>query len=353
MFTLSMLVLALPFAGQPAAEPVPASTLARKAVERSLPHLMEEGLKWKARTFTPKKTQCISCHHISLAVWAHHDAAAQGFAVDQHKLDTLSDWMIDFSSAKKYPDEMVDGFLDTVLLASESGTRSAQHRKAFELFQQMMAKQQRTDGSWMRQDSPNEPGFAIIPPGAKKDDTAKREAQEVDTMWALLGLNVLHRLGNDLTPTAQEQLGKQRSAALAFLKKAQGGTRSDWLAFRMLIERDLGDKANASHWRKVLVDQQNKDGGWGLVRGDASHIVVTGQALYALGMDGVRNDEAVVQRAWHYLVKVQRKDGSWTASSRVIADHRNYVTDNFGTAWATLGLIRTLPTPMASDSKER
>lgn len=38
------------------------------------------------------------------------------------------------------------------------------------------------------------------------------------------------------------------------LEDAKGGSRSDWLA------------------------QQNSDGGWGLVRGDPSHALVTGQA---------------------------------------------------------------------------
>jgi Squalene-hopene cyclase N-terminal domain len=111
----------------------------------------------------------------------------------------------------------------------------------------------------------------------------------------------------------------------------------------MLIERDLGDKAKASRWRQALIEQQNKDGGWGLVRNDPSHIVVTGQVLYALGIDGVGKDEDVVRRVWTYLLATQGANGSWTAPSRVVADHRNYVTDNFGTAWATLGLLRTLP----------
>ena len=62
------------------------------------------------------------------------------------------------------------------------------------------------------------------------------------------------------------------------LEDAKGGSRSDWLAFRMLIERELGDKAKVGPLRKALLAQQNSDGGWGLVRGDPSHALVTGQA---------------------------------------------------------------------------
>lgn len=347
MSALSMFFLALPLAVQPAAEALPAAPhQVRKAVERSLPYMMNGGLSWQ-------KKQCISCHHIPLAVWTHNEAKAHGFAVDQKKIDTLTDWMIGFSAAKKYPDEMVDGFLDTVMLASEMGSPPAQHSKTFEMFQEMLAQQQRKDGSWMRQDSKKEPGFAIIPPALKTQDAAKREANEVDTMFTLLGLSAFDRIGNPLPEPARELLAKQRSPALAFLKEAKGGTRSDWLAFRMLIERDLGDKAEVSQWRQTLLSQQNKDGGWGLVRGDPSHPLVTGQALYALGIAGVGDDETVVQRAWRYLLATQRDDGSWPAASRAIADHRNYVTENFGTGWATLGLLRTLPPQTESDRKAR
>src|SRR4029079_3322973 len=113
---------------------------------------------------------------------------------------------------KKYPDEMVDGFLDTVMLASELGAHLAQHGKAVEVFQELLAKQQLEDGSWLRRDGHNEPGFSIIPPALKDDDSAKREAREVDTMWALLGLNALSRIGNPLSPSASGLLTKQQSS---------------------------------------------------------------------------------------------------------------------------------------------
>jgi hypothetical protein len=342
MSAVSILLFALTLAGQPADGPLPTASQVRKAIERSLPYMMNGGMMWKAKTFGGNK-QCISCHHIPLAVWTHNEAKAQGFAVDQPKVDALTDWMIGFSAAKKYPDEMVDGFLDTIFLASEGGNQPGQHRETFGVFQEMLAKQQLNDGSWLRRDGHNEPGFSIIPPGLSDNDAAKREAQEVDTMWALLGLNALERLADPLSEPARELLAKQRSAALALLKEAQGSTRSDWLAFRILIERDLGDKTKVGHWRQALLAQQNTDGGWGLVRGDPSHPLVTGQALYALGITGVGDDETAVQRAWRYLLMSQRDDGSWAASSRPMVNHRNYVTENFGTGWAVLGLLRTLP----------
>ncbi len=342
MSAISLLFLTLPLAIAPAAESLPDAPQVRKAIERSLPYMINGGMSWKSK-------QCISCHHIPLAVWTHNEAKARGFAVDRKKLDTLSDWMIGFSAAKKYPDEMVDGFLDTVMLAGELGGNAAEHRKTFETFQQMLAQQQLKDGSWVRRDGVREPGFAIILPAVKDNADAKRESIEVDTMWALLGLNAFARSAKPLPRPASELLEKQMAAALAFLKNAKESSRSDWLAFCMLLEHDLGeagDKTKINSWRKALLDQQNKDGGWGLVRGDPSHPLVTGQALYALGTAGAGDDATVVPRAWRYLLITQRDDGAWPAPSRAIANHRNYVTENFGTGWATLGLLRTLPAPI-------
>jgi len=335
-----MAALTIFFLMWPVAGPAPAPAQVRAAVERGLPPLMAAGLKWKARTFTAKKIQCVSCHHVPLAVWTHNEARAAGFAVDQAKIDTLTEWMVGFSTEKKYPDELVDGFLDTVLLAGEKGVKPARHVKAFETFQHLLSEQQRTDGSWKRQDGKNEPGFAILRPGTGGQPAAAREAQEVDTMWALLGLNALGRLGDSLSTPARASLEKQRAAGVAFLKDAKESSRADWLAFRMMLDRDAGDQTKVSHWRKTLLGRQNPDGGWGLGRGDPSHPAVTGQALYALGADA---DERAVRRAWGYLLAAQTADGAWPAPSRVLEDHQNDVTDNFAAGWATLGLLKTLP----------
>ena len=185
MSTLSFFILSLSLAGEPAAEPIPTCALRHaKAIERSLPIMMKGGISWKSKI-------CISCHHIPLAVWTRNEAKGRGFDVDQKKVDDMTDWMISFSAKKKYPHEMVDGFLDVVFLATEKGVRPAQHIETFEMFQQMLATHQRDDGSWRRQDSAKEPGFVISPPDAKDKEAAKKEASEVDTMWALLGLSAL------------------------------------------------------------------------------------------------------------------------------------------------------------------
>jgi hypothetical protein len=338
-----------PATESPAGEPE-----VRTAIERSLPFLINGTEAWRARTFGEKKVRCISCHHAPFAVWTQNEAKTRGFAIDQPKLDEMSGWMFGFAADNQYPSEMVDGFLDTLLLVREAGPAPRLEIKTLERFQQLLAEQQRPDGSWMLSDgtTPNEPGFDIVPPDATDKAAAKREANEVDTMWTLLGLDALGRLGDALSPAARAGLGRQRARALAFLQEAQGGSRSDWLAFRMLIERDLGDPAKVDEWRRTLLGRQNEDGGWPLVRGGPSHPLTTGQVLYALGTVGVGADEAAVRQARRFLVTTQRADGSWEAVSRAIADHRNYVTVYFGTGWATLGLLRTLPAPAEAERAE-
>jgi hypothetical protein len=50
---------------------------------------------------------------------------------------------------------------------------------------------------------------------------------------------------------------------------------------------------------------------------------------------GVPSSESAVQRAQSFLVKTQQKDGSWAVGGRNVT--------YFGSAWAAIGLMRSLP----------
>ena len=75
-----------------------------------------------------------------------------------------------------------------------------------------------------------------------------------------------------------------------------------------------------------------------------SDALATGQALYALGVIGVSGADPAVWRAWNFLAATQRKDGSWLIQSQNPNSHPPVIS-YFGTGWATLGLMRTLPSP--------
>ena len=67
--------------------------------------------------------------------------------------------------------------------------------------------------------------------------------------------------------------------------------------------------------------------------------------LYALGVAGVPSGNPVVGRARGFLLTTQRDDGSWLVNGTKRAkQHRAEPTSIYwGTAWATIGLIGTLP----------
>jgi len=104
----------------------------------------------------------------------------------------------------------------------------------------------------------------------------EREANEVDTMWTILGMASLEQLGDALPKQTLQASAKDRQRALNWLKEGKPGTRTDWLALRMLVDRDYGDAKQVQEWLKQLLGQQNLDGGWPLVKGGASHPLVTG-----------------------------------------------------------------------------
>jgi squalene-hopene/tetraprenyl-beta-curcumene cyclase len=98
---------------------------------------------------------------------------------------------------------------------------------------------------------------------------------------------------------------------------------------------------------RELLAQQNADGGWGYVRGGTSYAHTTGECLYALGVMGLGETDPAVRRAWKYLVRTQQPDGRWHAPSRETfstkSDKVHDPSTHWGTAWATLGLLHTLP----------
>src|SRR5439155_7180312 len=100
---------------------------------------------------------------------------------------------------------------------------------------------------------------------------AEREADEVDTMWTVLAIGALQRLGDKLPAETAKALAAERSKALAFLKDAKPGKRIDWVALRALVARETGTPGEAAALLKELRGLQNADGGWGFVRGGASY----------------------------------------------------------------------------------
>jgi hypothetical protein len=326
-----MLAISLFLATLPAADPAPSTKDVGAAVEKSLPFLEKSSAAWR----TDKK--CVTCHQVPFTVWALTDARARGFAVDAAKADDLTRWAFEFCTTNENQGKKTGGFhltmVDMVLSQAAAEPR-ADALKAYAFFEPLFAERQKPDGSWRE-------GNQIKLPNAE------READEVDTMWTLLALKALDRLGDKLPADTRKGLSTERDKALQFLKDARAGKRIDWLALRALVATDYESPDRATDFVKELLAQQNGDGGWGYVRGGASYPHTTGECLYALGVLGRSGDDPAVGRAWKYLVGAQQPDGSWKALSRQAfatkPDKMNPITVHWGTAWATIGLLRTLP----------
>jgi len=135
-------------------------------------------------------------------------------------------------------------------------------------------------------------------------------------------------------------------------------TLNERLVLRLLIARKFGKPQDADERLNELLARQAAHGGWSAnpeqhQPGDAC---ATGQSLYALCLAGNGDEKvkAAIERACKFLLTKQEKDGSWTVpstafhppSSKPGRDKRtDAVYTYWGTAWATLGLLQTLPVP--------
>lgn len=334
MFTLPLLVAAVApgvdVAPAPrAAEASPAEV--RAAAGKALAFLEASSAAWRA------DKKCVTCHQVPFTIWALTEARGRGFAVDAKKLDDLTAWAFDFCATNEYEGKKTGGFhlTSVFLVLSQQGTPPrADALKTYPFFETLFAQRQLASGAWRE-------GNQVKLPGAE------READEVDTMWTLLALRELERHDAALPPDTLRGLAAEREKARAFLNDAKAGRRTDWLALRALVAHDHGPVPRPAAALVELRALQNADGGWGYVRGGESDPHTTGECLYALTALGAPADDPAVRRALVYLLRTQRADGSWESRSRQAfatrPDKVNEVTSHWGSGWATIGLLRTLP----------
>ena len=88
-----------------------------------------------------------------------------------------------------------------------------------------------------------------------------------------------------------------------------------------------------------------------------SDAYATGQALYVLSACGMKHDRPEVQRGAAFLVRSQKDDGGWPMTPR---SHPEATPANnavpityFGSAWGTIGLIRSTPPTAPSGGAHR
>lgn len=150
--------------------------------------------------------------------------------------------------------------------------------------------------------------------------------------------------------TSEESLSIRASLsrADAWLREQPPTDTTQAAVLRLVMKRQADspvDEVGASI--DGLFSLQNSDGGWAQVNDKTSNAFATGQVLYALNVAGVSPETDGVKKAVAFLVSTQRDDGSWLMTKRTHPGEtptQNVIPITyFGSAWATLGLLRCVP----------
>ncbi len=295
-------------------------------VERSLPYLVKKGDSWI------KTRKCVSCHQIPFMVWSLNEAAKHGLSVEPEKLKSVNEWALDianFREPKTRTPYDEDGTTKTntdtiafLSLAAEYAPKDLAKNPRRPSASHML-KHQESGGDW-------HPRGQL--PSQKRP---MLETREVTTMWAAIAIQ-------------REKLDaeKELSAADAFLGKVKNPTSIEWYAARSLYLREQQKTDAASSVIKQILSHQHADGGWGWLVKDKSDAMGTGLALYALASEkpSAARDEAIA-KAREFLIASQKSDGHWSVNGtkKKGAKQATPTASYWGTAWAAIGLLNTLP----------
>ncbi len=331
---------------------------ARRAVEKSLPFIETNGVAWM------KERGCVTCHQTTFLIWTHSEARRRGFEINREKLDAWTNWAL-LRVIAGLDDESDQGAdtLSQLLLGRDASSpwfdkpskwygRTAD---PYENVTKYLRKAQTRDGYW----------------GAGGQSSNPRE---LPTAWAILALASRDEFMDTRFPKREPGAPIQRSVgpndeavpaargkALSWLRR-QDPKKTEHLTeaivTRLLVERKFGKAQDADDRLKALLARQNKDGGWSadVAWGRTSDAFATGQSLYALSLagNGGEDERTAIERAVTFLVTTQEKDGSWRVPTTAFHPcegnpARERETDAvytyWGTAWAILGLLHTLPVP--------
>jgi squalene-hopene/tetraprenyl-beta-curcumene cyclase len=312
-----------------------------RAVEKALVFLETDAIQWK------KDHRCLSCHQGTMTIWALSEAKERGFNVSTEWLSEMKHTAFGETGALikagivSDPAKPVDpqsGF-NIVSLSSFNLAMASQFvpsldtvsREELELMGRDIVKHQEADGSWCGPPPGNGP-----PPVF--------ESTEVMTLRSILALETYRPTASSLSDSFHACLEK----ANLWLKQNKPSDTTQTAALRLLVDVQAGKRGkDLASGIEALRKRQNTDGGWGPTRELPSDAFATGQALYALSLAGVQNKRAEIERARSFLINSQRPDGSWLMIPRAHPGKTPFKNPSpiiyFGSSWATLGLLRSMP----------
>jgi squalene-hopene/tetraprenyl-beta-curcumene cyclase len=309
----------------------------KAAISRGLSFLAKDSQAWK------ESKKCYECHHAPFTIWALNEGKNQGYAVDETVLADMTSWVVgkDFLAQllAKRPAQTEAVFNEVPLLLAlgiEAGNTNATADGLRQLLSSIV-NDQGVDGSWRRINEAR--------PILSSPDTL--------TTLAVLALSAPN------APDMGEEGKAAQQKALQWLETAKPDDELQPAVLRLILWRRLGRPA--SEWNPLvqqLRNVQNEDGGWSQIKLAKSDAYATGQALYALAVAGATKDDAAIRRAQSFLAKTQGSDGAWAMTSRAIMGNGKVATNfqpitHAGSAWAVMGLVRTVSAETKPDEKLR
>jgi hypothetical protein len=398
VFFLTLFCLGSMIAAVRADDPTQVSdTAVRDAVSRSLPFLEKEGVAWM------KDRGCMTCHHVPFLLWSHRAAQAHGLAIDATKLAEWDEWARKDSlanrnlfrlwkyelgkvEAAKLPDAVKDKLkplierpfnteaeflLELTPLLTEDEMKSYQvivlttAKRTGEKIDRaggglealgqllignqgaasVLAQPEFRDGviDLMNQIQLDDGSWTPASQFAEMRRWSLSTANQATTMWATLALAVYDTPGPKRSAFIEKAIAYQQ-------QQTPNPENREWLATRLLFERQFGSADKVAKLRQQLLDARNSDGGWGWEKGVQSDSLTTGLAIYVLAKVRAGDDASVFQDARKWLLASQQSDGSWLTPSKNITKStdperlkgRDEIYHYWGTAWAAIGLLETL-----------
>ncbi len=304
---------------------------ARTTVERSLAFLEKDAVAWR------RQHRCATCHHGALTVWALSEAKKQHYTVAEETLAEMRNWTkagfvpaADQRPNRRPGDNVPDLAAVYLTLSTWAEPVGVTHDEIGRIAKHISDRQE-SDGAW-----PLPPPRIAAPPVF--------ESRETMTIWFYLALE--RDVPGD--PKQPSSARESRTKAAKWLNETKPGDTTQTAALRLLIDVRKGKSAKPLQAGiDRLLSRQKADGGWGQSKDLPSDAYATGQALYVLSLAGVKDDRPEIRRAVGFLVANQNEDGSWPMTPRATSERAASRTSvpivYFGSAWATLGLIRSLP----------
>lgn len=303
----------------------------RRTIEKSLPFVEEKGLYWI------EKKKCVSCHRVSLMTWSLSSAARRGFDVDLAKLNEWIDWSIEKGIPQPEGDEPAatknaDG-LTQQLLARREYPASETRTESWIKYVDLITSAQNGEGLWK-------------PAGQLPSQKRKlAETTDVSAVWHSIGLT--RELNLEQNSDRQQKLKAAIVSATKRFSSRKEASSTEWYVVRLLLALEVRDDPALKMATTELLSLQKPDGSWGWLKSDEGDALATGMALYAL----VKSNEATsvrneaLEKATRFLIETQREDGSWAVKGTK-EKKKNKVEETavyWGTAWATIALLETLP----------